>query len=465
MNSNLYDFGLVGLGVMGRNFLLNIADHDFAVVGLDLDLEKVTSLQNEGGNKKVKATQDKTEFIRSLARPRRIMMLVPAGGPVDAVINDLLPLLDKGDIVIDGGNSFFKDTDRRIESLKSSGISFFGLGVSGGAEGARKGPSMMAGGDAEAYSHVQPIFEAVSAKVNGEPCVARVGNGSAGHYVKMVHNGIEYGLMQIIAESYDLMKYALGYSNEQIAAQFDQWNAGRLQSFLIEITAEIFKQKDDLTNGDLIDLISDKAKQKGTGKWISQNALDLGTPIPAIDASVSMRAISSFKEEREKAMLLYPKSEDDQVTVTIEELEATVLFSFTIAFAQGLKQLDEASHVYGFDLHLAEIAKIWRGGCIIRASLLEEIRSAFANNSTLEHLLFENDIVEIVNELLPKVSNVVSAAAQKGIPILSISASLNYFNAFRSGRLPLNLIQAQRDYFGAHTYERTDRPGVFHTNW
>jgi 6-phosphogluconate dehydrogenase len=450
MNSNLYDFGLVGLGVMGRNFLLNIADHDFAVIGLDLDLEKVNSLQQEGSDRKVRATQDKTEFVRSLVRPRKIMMLVPAGGPVDAVINDLLPLLDKGDIIIDGGNSFFQDTDRRIESLKTSGISFFGLGVSGGAD---------------AYSFVQPIFEAVSAKVKGEPCVARVGNGSAGHYVKMVHNGIEYGLMQIIAESYDLMKYALGYSNQQIADRFDLWNAGRLQSFLIEITADIFRQKDELTGKDLIDLISDKAKQKGTGKWISQNALDLGTPIPAIDASVSMRAISSFKEERERAMLLYPKSQDDPTMITIEELESTVFFSFIITFAQGMKQLDEASKLYGFDLHLAEIAKIWRGGCIIRASLLEEIRTAFADNNDLEHLLFESDIVAMVNALLPKVNNVVGVAANTGIPVLGIGASLNYFNAFRSARLPLNLIQAQRDYFGAHTYERTDRPGTFHTNW
>lgn len=465
MNSNLYDFGLVGLGVMGRNFLLNIADHDFAVIGLDLDLEKVNSLQQEGSDRKVRATQDKTEFVRSLVSPRKIMMLVPAGGPVDAVINDLLPLLDKGDIIIDGGNSFFQDTDRRIESLKTSGISFFGLGVSGGAEGARRGPSMMAGGDANAYSFVQPIFEAVSAKVKGEPCVARVGNGSAGHYVKMVHNGIEYGLMQIIAESYDLMKYALGYSNQQIAERFDLWNAGRLQSFLIEITADIFKQKDELTGKDLIDLISDKAKQKGTGKWISQNALDLGTPIPAIDASVSMRAISSFKEERERAMLLYPKSQDDPTMITIEELESTVFFSFIITFAQGMKQLDEASKLYGFDLHLAEIAKIWRGGCIIRASLLEDIRTAFADNNDLKHLLFESDIVAMVNELLPKVNNVVGVAANTGIPVLGIAASLNYFNAFRSARLPLNLIQAQRDYFGAHTYERTDRPGTFHTNW
>lgn len=465
MSSSLYDFGLVGLGVMGRNFLLNVADNNFAVIGLDLDTEKVSSLEEEGKDKKVKATTDKTEFVRHLSRPRKIMLLVPAGAPVDMVVDDLLPLLEKGDILIDGGNSLFKDTDRRIEALKSSGISFFGLGVSGGAEGARKGPSMMAGGDAKAYAHVQPIFEAVSAKVKNEPCVTRVGNGSAGHYVKMVHNGIEYGLMQIIAESYDLMKYALGYSNDQIRNQFEEWNSGRLHSFLIEITAEIFGKKDDLTEGDLIDYISDRAKQKGTGKWISQNALDLGTPIPAIDASVSMRAISSFKEEREKAMKLYPKSQEDPTMITIEELESTVYFSFILTFAQGMKQLSEASKLYEYELNLSEIAKIWRGGCIIRAALLEDIRAAYADTVELEHLLFEPGIVEEVNKLLPKVNNVVGVAANMGIPVLGIGASLNYFNAFRSAQLPLNLIQAQRDHFGSHTYERTDREGVFHTEW
>lgn len=465
MKDKKFDFGLVGLGVMGRNFILNVADHDFSAIGLDNDVEKAESLKKEGNSSNVTATTDKLEFVRALKSPRKIMMLVPSGPIVDAVIEDLLPFLDKGDLLIDGGNSFFMDTERRITKLKNSGIEFLGLGISGGAEGARLGPSMMAGGSAEVYEKISPILEAVSAKVENEPCVSRVGEMSAGHYVKMVHNGIEYGLMQLIAETYDLAKYGLGYSNEQIGALFSEFNQGRLRSYLIEITADIFTKKDNLTDKDLIDVISDKAKQKGTGKWISQNAMDIGVPIPAIDASVSMRALSSFKAERERATYQYPKSQSNPATFTVEELEASLYFGFIITFSQGMRQLLEASEKYHYGLDLAEIAKIWRGGCIIRAELLEKIRQAFADPSDIDHLLFNPFIVEEINEVLPALNKVAGVAHNAGIPISGLSASLNYFNAFRSSKLPLNLIQAQRDYFGGHTYERLDREGVFHTEW
>lgn len=465
MASTKYDFGLIGLGVMGKNFILNVADHGYSAIGYDLDQGKVDSLIAEADGKPASATTDKLEFIKSLKSPRKIMFLVPSGDPVDSVIKDLQPYLDSDDLLIDGGNSFFLDTERRVTQLKNSGLNYLGLGISGGAKGARKGPSMMAGGDEKVYGLVKPILEAVSAKVNDEPCVARVGDSSSGHYVKMVHNGIEYGLMQLIAETYDLAKYGLGYSNQELAQLFDGFNQGKLKSYLIEITAEIFKKRDEYTDGELIDAISDKAKQKGTGKWISQNAMDIGIPIPAIDSSVSMRVLSSFKDERGKAALLYPKSQSDPSRFTVKELESALYFSFIITFAQGMRQLLEASEKYQYGLKLDEIAKIWRGGCIIRAELLEHIRKAFSDEQNREHLLFDSYIIDEIKGLLPAVNKVISVAHNAGIAVSGMSAGLNYFNAFRSERLPLNLIQAQRDFFGGHTYERLDRPGIFHTEW
>lgn len=465
MSEAKFDFGLIGLGVMGKNFILNVADNGFSAIGYDLDQEKVDSLKRESENGMASATTDKLQFIRSLKTPRKIMFLVPSGAPVDSVIEDLMPFLDKGDLLIDGGNSYFLDTERRVTQLKNSEINFLGLGISGGAKGARKGPSMMAGGAKEVYDLISPILESVSAKVNDEPCVARVGDNSAGHYVKMVHNGIEYGLMQLIAETYDLAKFGLGLSNEEQAELFSGFNEGKLKSYLIEITADIFTKKDDLSSKDLIDVISDKAKQKGTGKWISQNAMDIGIPIPAIDSSVSMRVLSSFKDERQKAALVYPKSQSDPSRFTKTDLEKALYFSFIVTFAQGMRQLLEASSKYQYDLDLAEIAKIWRGGCIIRAELLEHIREAFSDSSNKEHLLFDPYIISEIKELLPSVNRVISVAHNAGIAVSGMSASLNYFNAFRSEKLPLNLIQAQRDYFGGHTYERLDKPGTFHTEW
>lgn len=463
-----YDFGLVGLGVMGRNFILNVADNGFTAFGNDLDTEKVNALIAEGGDTaKVNATTDAKTFINGLSKPRKIMLLVPAGKIVDSVIESLLPDLDKGDIIIDGGNSFFTDTDRREAYLSEKGINFFGAGVSGGAKGARKGPSIMPGGNKEAYQHVKPIFEAVSAKYEGEPCVAYLGPKSAGNYVKMVHNGIEYGLMQLTSEIYDVLKKGGNFSNDELHATYSKWNAGRLQSFLVEITSEIFEQKDDLGDGRLVDKILDKAKQKGTGKWTSQNAMDLGIPVPSIDVAVSMREISALKEERIKADALYDRPKVAHMDkAKLERLsEEALYFSFIITYAQGLHQLADASKEYGYALQIATIAKIWRAGCIIRAGLLADITEAFKADDKLPNLLLSPTFVAKVQGTVAAARELVAYGATNGIPLPGLSNSLTYFDAYTSSRLPLNLIQAQRDYFGSHTYERLDKEGIFHTEW
>ena len=468
MQETQYDFGLIGLGVMGRNFILNVKDNGFSAFGYDLDAEKVEALREEGGDRsRVDATQDLPTFCQSLISPRKIMLLVPAGKIVDQVIEDLLPHLDKGDIIIDGGNSFFSDTDRRDAYLSEKGIHFFGSGVSGGAKGARKGPSIMPGGNKEAYEHVRPIFEAVAAKYQGEPCVAYLGPKSAGNYVKMVHNGIEYAMMQLTSEVYDLLHRAAGLSNDELHQVFDSWNKGRLQSFLVEITAEIFLQEDDLGSGRLVDMILDKAKQKGTGKWTSQNAMDLGIPVPTIDMAVSMREISALKSLRVDADSLYdrPKLPTLPKEELIEQAEKALYFSFVISYAQGLHQLAEASKEYGYELDLSQIAKIWRAGCIIRAGMLADIAEAFGKNPKLENLLLSPSFVDKVNGALPAVRRVASQALERGIAMPGLLTSISYFDALTTGRLPLNLIQAQRDHFGSHTYERTDREGIFHTEW
>lgn len=466
--TNTYDFGLVGLGVMGRNFILNVADNGFTAFGNDLDEEKVNALIEEGGDlNKVNASTNAKTFVDALSTPRKIMLLVPAGKIVDNVIEGLLPLLDKGDIIIDGGNSFFTDTDRREAYLKERDINFFGAGVSGGAKGARLGPSIMPGGSREAYQHVKPIFEAVAAKYEGEPCVAYLGPKSAGNYVKMVHNGIEYGLMQLTSEIYDLLKKAGKLTNKELHQTYAKWNEGRLQSFLVEITSEIFAQKDDLTDGDLVDMILDKAKQKGTGKWTSQNAMDLGIPVPTIDIAVSMREISALKTERTKADELYdrPTPEEVMKSSLVDKCEQALYFAFIMAYAQGMHQLADASNEYGYELDLGEIAKIWRAGCIIRASLLADITEAYRTEPDLPNLLLSKSFVKKVQGTVDAARELVSYGAVNGIPLPGLSNALTYFDAYTSKRLPLNLIQAQRDYFGSHTYERIDREGIFHTNW
>jgi len=468
MQDNTYDFGLVGLGVMGRNFILNIADNGFSAFGHDLDQEKVNALKREGGDTaKVNASTDIKNFTDSLSKPKKIMLLVPAGKIVDAVVEGLLPHLNKGDIIIDGGNSLFTDTDRRAAYLQAKDIYFFGAGVSGGAKGARKGPSIMPGGSKIAYKEVQPIFEAVAAKFNGEPCVAYLGPKSAGNYVKMVHNGIEYGLMQLISEIYGLLKKAGRLSNDELHEVYAEWNKGRLQSFLVEITAEIFKQKDTLSNGRLVDKILDKAKQKGTGKWTSQNAMDLGIPVPSIDIAVSMREISALKTERLKADALYdrPNQESIDKDSLVKMSEEALYFAFIITYAQGLHQLACASQEYGYKLNLITIAKIWRAGCIIRARLLEDISKAYQDDENLANLLLAASFVKKIQSTVSSARELVAYGATNGIPLPGLSNSLTYFDAYTSGRLPLNLIQAQRDYFGSHTYERLDMEGIFHTAW
>lgn len=464
----MYDFGLVGLGVMGSNFIQNVADNGFTVYGYDLDIDKVNSLKKDRGNlEEINATTNIKTFIDSLNRPRKIMLLVPAGKIVDAVIESLLPHLDKGDLIIDGGNSFFTDTDRRESYLHEKGINFFGAGVSGGAKGARIGPCIMPGGSKSAYEHIRPIFEAVAAKYKGEPCVAYLGPKSAGNYVKMVHNGIEYGLMQLTSEIYDLLKKGGNYSNDELHTTYAQWNSGRLQSFLVEIASKIFSQEDELTKDRLIDQILDKAKQKGTGKWTSQNAMNIGIPVPSIDVAVSMRELSALKNERITADELYGKPVLQHIDKKkLAELsEKALYFSFIITYAQGLQQLLVASNEYGYQLDIAIIAKIWRAGCIIRAGLLADITEAFKAEPTLPNLLLSATFVDKIKDTVDAARELVAFGATNGIPLPGLSNSLTYFDAYTSSKLPLNLIQAQRDYFGSHTYERLDREGIFHTEW
>ncbi|MBT8282809.1 MAG: NADP-dependent phosphogluconate dehydrogenase [Muriicola sp.] len=468
MAQHTYDFGLIGLGVMGRNFILNVADNEFKAFGFDLDADKVEALQKEGGDlEKVNASTDQATFLAALQLPRKIMLLVPAGKIVDQVIENLLPHLDKGDLIIDGGNSLFTDTDRREAYLKEKGIHFFGAGVSGGAKGARKGPSIMPGGSREAYKEVKPIFEAVSAKYEGEPCVAYLGPKSAGNYVKMVHNGIEYGLMQLTSEIYDLLGKAGEMSNEEMHLAFDSWNKDRLQSFLVEITAEILRKEDEHGPGELVDKILDKAKQKGTGKWTSQNAMDLGIPVPSIDIAVSMREISALKNDRIAADKIYGRPEPTLIEKKklTKMAEEALYFSFIVTYAQGLHQLSEASKEYEYDLDLGTIAKIWRAGCIIRARLLADITKAYQSRPDLPNLLLDASFSKEIKTTIASVRELVAYGAENGIPLPGLSNSLTYFDAYTSGRLPLNLIQAQRDFFGSHTYERTDRTGTFHTEW
>ncbi|RNI22693.1 NADP-dependent phosphogluconate dehydrogenase [Rufibacter latericius] len=471
MTNKEYDFGMVGLGVMGRNLLLNIADNGFSVVGLDLDPQKAAALEAEAEiGRNVKGTTSIEEFVDSLEKPRALMLLVPAGKAVDAAIASLVPYLEPGDIVIDGGNSYFPDTNRRIVELEEKGLHFFGMGISGGEKGARFGPSMMPGGDRQAYERLRPVFEAVAAKVDGEPCVAYLGNGSAGNYVKMVHNGIEYGIMQLIAETYDLMKRGLGYPEDEIQRMFEEWNGSEVQSFLVEITSQILKKKDDVTGQLLVNLISDRARQKGTGKWTSQNAMDLQVPLPTVDIAVTMRDMSAYKEERVQAAqsLSIPAAEEgenEKWYVLENEIRNAFYFAMITTYAQGLVQLRVASATYDYDLELAEVAKIWRGGCIIRAACLEDIRKAFYHNPELPNLLLDPSLGKNLLDRQQDMRTVVKIAIDKGVPVPAMMTALAYFDAYRSEVLPTNLIQAQRDYFGAHTYERLDQPGTFHTQW
>ena len=462
------DIGMVGLGVMGRNLVLNMADRGFAVAGYDKDPKQVEALSKESEKRDVHGATDIQEFIALLRKPRAIMMLVPAGPPVDSVIRDLLPHLDEGDLIIDAGNSYYKDTDVRARDLTKEGIHFLGVGVSGGEEGARHGPSIMPGGPKEAYERVRPIFEAAAAKVNDDPCVTWLGPGSAGHFVKMVHNGIEYGVMQLLAETYDLMKRGLGLNDDEVHDVYHAWNKGELNAYLVEISSHIFSKKDEKTGKRLIDEILDVAKQKGTGMWTSQSAMELQVPIPTIDLAVAMRDLSKFAKERERASAMYRQSRPSLVSdrdTFLTQLGRAFYAAMIITYAQGMALLEVASDKYKYHLDLEAVARIWRGGCIIRAALLEDICAAFHVKRELPNLLLDSNLSHKVMEHQADLRQVVSQAAELGIPVPGLMVSLGYLDAYRSAWLPDNLIQAQRDYFGAHTYERIDAKGTFHTIW
>ncbi len=462
------EIGMIGLGVMGRNFVLNIADRGFSVAGYDKDQSRVEELRKEAIEREIYGAANIPDFIAMLRKPRAIMMLIPAGAPVDSVIKDLSSHLDKGDLIIDAGNSYFKDTDVRTRDLAAKGIQFLGVGVSGGEEGARHGPSIMPGGSKEAYERVRPIFEAAAAKVNGGPCVTWLGPGSAGHFVKMVHNGIEYGIMQLIAETYDLMKRGLGLDDDEMHEVYTTWNKGELNSYLVEITSHIFSKQDEKTGKRLIDEIIDVAKQKGTGMWTSQSAMELQVPIPTIDLAVAMRDLSVFAKEREQAGLLYQRSPQHFTTerkIYLAQMGRAFYTAMIITYAQGFALLRVASDKYKYHLDLEAVARIWRGGCIIRAALLEDIQAAFHKQHDLPNLLLDPNLSQKVLEYQKPLRQVVCQSGEIGIPTPGLMISLSYLDAYRSAWLPANLIQAQRDYFGAHTYERVDAKGTFHTEW
>ena len=464
-----FAFGMIGLGTMGRNLLLNMADHGFAVAGYDKNQKQVDLLGQEGQGKPVAGYTDPAAFVQSIKTPRAIMMLVPAGPIVDSVIADMVPLLAPGDILIDGGNSYFTDTTRRDKELADKGFHFFGMGVSGGEEGARFGPSMMPGGDKDAYQTMQPVFEAIAAHVDGAPCVAWMGPGASGHFVKMVHNGIEYGLMELIAETYGFMKTGLGMDDKAIGAEFGKWNEGRLQSFLLDITKDIFAFEDPNSPGTLLlNEIKDEARAKGTGKWTSQVAMDLQAPLMTVDTAVSMRDLSKYKDLRVQLSKLYEPAvgavQGDKAQL-LTELEQAFYFSMIMSYAQGMHMLALASVEYKYGLELTTIAKIWRGGCIIRSTFLNDIYNAYEKNGQLAHLLLDGGVADLVKGAVPGARAIIGAAVAAGLPVPAYTASLGYFDAFRTGRLPSNLIQAQRDYFGAHTYELIGKDGTFHTQW
>ncbi len=468
MTDSKAKIGMIGLGVMGRNLLLNMADKGVPVAGFDRDAAKVEALIREGGGKRVSGYGDLQALVSHLESPRAVMLLVPAGAAVDAVIDGLRPLLAPGDLILDGGNSHFTDTARRGEMLKGIGIHYLGVGVSGGEEGARRGPSLMPGGEKEAYLRVKPLLEAVAAKVEGDPCVTWLGPGASGHYVKMVHNGIEYGLMQLIAESYDLMKRGLGIGNKELHGIYRKWSDGELNGFLMEITADIFARKDERSAADLVDRIRDVARQKGTGLWTSQEALERQSPAPVIDLAVHMRDLSALDQQRLTASALYPRAvgpfKGDRETV-VRALQDGLSAAFLITYAQGMALLHQASNHYGYGLMLEEVARIWRGGCIIRAALLKDLRSAFRRNPELANPLLDPDLAAWLQARQKPLRDSVLTAAELEIPVPGLMGALAYWDAYRSARLPTNLIQAQRDYFGAHTYERIDAEGTFHTEW
>ncbi|HVZ55939.1 MAG TPA: NADP-dependent phosphogluconate dehydrogenase [Chitinophagaceae bacterium] len=469
MDNSSFDFGMIGLGVMGRNLLLNVADHGFRAIGYDKDPAKGSQLEAAASpGTVVRGTSSLQEMVTRMKTPRRIMLLVPAGPIVDQVVAELLPLLDSGDIIIDGGNSHYTDTLRRIRELEGKQIHFMGMGVSGGEHGARTGPSIMPGGDPQAWKAVRPVLEAVAARVEDEPCVAYMGRDAAGHYVKMVHNGIEYAIMQLISEVYDLLTRAAGLDNDQLHELFWKWNSGELQSFLLEITSGIFLKKDDLTGNRLVDMILDKAGSKGTGKWTSQDAMDLPVPVPTIDMAVSMRDLSTYKDLRVTAANLFkPRVKTVRFgrEKFIGQLHDALYCGMAISYAQGLSMLARASEELKMDIPLRDVVRIWRGGCIIRSAMLENFARAYRKKAGLPNLLLDRRVAALVKKRAPALRRVVQRSASSRIPAPGLMSALGYLDSLCSKQLPTNLIQAQRDCFGSHTYQRTDRDGTFHTEW
>ncbi len=470
MSSNQCDIGLIGLAVMGENLVLNLESKGFSVAVFNRTTEvteKFAASRAKGKN--IQPTKTIEEFVAALKRPRKAMMMIKAGKPVDQVIGELTPLLEKGDVIIDGGNSLFTDTQRRCKDLEGRGIHYVGCGVSGGEEGALKGPSLMPGGSRASWEIIAPIFRKIAAQVDGEPCVRYMGPDGAGHYVKMVHNGIEYGDMQLICEAYAIMKSVIGMDASQLADVFTEWNKGELDSYLIEITSQIFRKIDPDTGKPLVDVILDKAGQKGTGLWTLQSAIQQSVVISTINAAVEARVISSRKDERVASSKILPqpkprkyKGDPKQL---IDAVRNALYASKIVSYAQGMELLGAASHQYNWNLNFGDIATIWRGGCIIRAKFLNRIVEAYQRNPSLHNLLLDSYFTDIIAKTQENWRVAVSAAIEHGVAVPAFSASLAYFDSYRQARLPANLLQAQRDFFGAHTYERVDKPGVFHTEW
>ena len=463
--------GVVGMAVMGKNLALNIESRGYSVAIYNRTGSKTEKVVADHPDKNLVPSYTIEDFVNSLETPRRIILMVKAGAPTDATIKSLLPHLDKGDVLIDGGNTFFQETMRRNEELDNSGINFIGMGVSGGEKGALEGPSLMPGGQKEAYDLVEPILKKIAAKAeDGEACVTYVGPNGAGHYVKMVHNGIEYGDMELIAESYNLMRNLLGLSNDEISDVFNEWKDGELKSYLIDITADILTRKDDLGTGKpIVDVILDRAGNKGTGKWSSQSALELGVPQSLITESVYARYISAMKDERVAASQVLPNPEFDLGDVNkkelVEKIRRALYFSKIMSYAQGFEQLRVASENYDWNLNYGDMAKIWREGCIIRAQFLQKITDAYEKNPELKNLMLDDYFKKIVEEYQNDVRDIAALAIKAGVACPGFSSAITYYDQYRSAHLPANIIQAQRDYFGAHSYERTDREGIYHYEW
>jgi 6-phosphogluconate dehydrogenase len=470
MTANQCDIGLIGLAVMGENLVLNMESKGFTVAVFNRTTEvteKFAATRAKGKN--IRATKTIEELLGALKKPRKVMIMIKAGNPVDQVIGELLPFLEKGDVVIDGGNSLFTDTQRRCKDLEGKGIHYVGCGVSGGEEGALKGPSLMPGGPRESWEIIAPIFRKIAAQVDGEPCCRYMGPDGAGHYVKMVHNGIEYGDMQLICEAYAILKDVVGMNDKELADTFTEWNKGELDSYLIDITSQIFRKKDPETGKPLVDVILDKAGQKGTGLWTLQSAIAQSVVISTINAAVEARVISSRKDERVAASKILPQPKPKKFTGDRKKLTDAVRHALyaskIVSYAQGMELLGAASKQYNWNLNFGDIATIWRGGCIIRARFLNCIVDAYKRDKALHNLLLDSYFTDIIKNTQDDWRVAVSNAVEFGVAVPAFSASLGYFDSYRSARLPSNLLQAQRDFFGAHTYERVDKPGVFHTEW